>query len=139
MEKRWGEPRGDQHPHRDVTEAIIGAAIRVQRSLGPGLLEGAYKICLAHALRLDGHRALQEVRLDITYEGLCIPNAYSMDFVVDDKVVVEAKTTERFMDAHFARLDSYLQFPGMEVGLLLNFRNWPLKEGGIKRVINSRT
>ena len=139
MEKRWGEPQGDNHPHMDVTEAIIGAAIRVQRSLGPGLLEEAYKVCLAHALRLDGHKALQEVRLDITYEGLCIPNAYSMDLVVDDKVVVEAKTTERFIDAHFAQLNSYLQFSGLEVGLLVNFRNWPLKEGGIKRVINSRT
>ena len=47
-----------------------------------GLLEDAYKICLAHALRLDGHKALREVRLDITYEGLCVPNAYIMDIVV---------------------------------------------------------
>ncbi len=123
----------------DVTEAILGAAIRVQKALGPGLLEDAYKVCLAHALRLDGHKALQEVRLDITYEGLCIPNAYSLDIVVDDKVVVEAKTMERFNDAHFAQLNSYLRFSGLEVGLLLNFRTWPLKEGGIKRVINSHT
>jgi GxxExxY protein len=139
VERQWGEHQGENHPHMDVTEAILGAAIRVQRALGPGLLEDAYKVCLAHALRLDGHKALQEVRLDITYEGLCIPNAYSLDIVVDDKVVVEAKTIDRFNDAHFAQLNSYLRFSGLEVGLLLNFRIWPLKEGGIKRVINSRT
>jgi GxxExxY protein len=137
--ERWGELLDDGHPHKDVTEAIIGAAIKVQRSLGPGLLEGAYKACLAHALRLDGHKALQEVRLDITYEGLCIPNAYVMDIVVDDKVVVEAKTVDRFCEAHFAQLNSYLRFSGLEVGLLLNFRVWPLREGGIKRVVNTHS
>lgn len=139
MGQHWGEHPGGEHPHMDVTEAIIGAAIKVQRSLGPGVLEDAYKACLAHALRLDGHKALREVHLDLTYEGLCIPNAYVMDLVVDDKVVVEAKTVDRFNDVHLAQLNSYLRFAGMEVGLLLNFRAWPLKEGGIKRVINAHT
>lgn len=133
------DDREKEHPHMEVTEAIIGAAIKVQRSLGPGLLEDAYKVCLAHTLRLNGHKALQEVHLDIAYEGLCIPNAYVMDVVVDDKVVVEAKTVDRFSDAHFAQLNSYLRFSGMKVGLLLNFRAWPIKEGGIKRVIHSST
>jgi hypothetical protein len=108
MTQHWGELHGEDHPHMEVTEAIIGAAIKVQKALGPGLLEDAYKVCLAHTLRLEGHKAMQEVRLDITYEGLCIPNAYVMDLVIDDK----------------------------EVGLLLNFRAWPLKEG-IKRVVNT--
>ena len=139
MGKHWGEHQGEEHPHKEVTAAIIGAAIRVQRSLGPGLLEDAYKACLAHALRLDGLNVLREVHLDITYEGLCIPNAFIMDLVVDDQVVVEAKTVERFNDAYFAQLNSYLQFSGLEVGLLLNFRIWLLKDGGIKRVVKSRT
>jgi hypothetical protein len=52
MGKHWGENQGEDHPHMPVTAVIIGAAIRVQRSLGPGLLENAYKDCLAHALRL---------------------------------------------------------------------------------------
>jgi len=129
----------EDHPHRAVTAAIIGAAIKVQKALGPGLLEHAYNACLAHALRLDGHKAMQEVRLDITYEGLCIPNAYIMDLVVDEKVIVEIKTVDRFSDAHFAQLNSYLRFSKLEVGLLLNFRIWPLREGGIKRVINTHT
>jgi GxxExxY protein len=103
----------------------------------PYVVTSSYKECLAHALRLDGHKALREVRLDVTYEGLCLPNAYVMDLVVDDKVVVEAKTVDRFNDVHFAQLNSYLRFSSLEVGLLLNFRTWPLKDGGIKRVINA--
>ena len=138
MGRHWGEDWGEDYPHRDITEAILLAAIRVQKALGPGLLEDAYKVCLAHALRLDGHKALREVHLDITYEGLCVTNAYIMDLVVDDKVLVEAKTVESFTDVHFAQVNSYLQFSGLEVGLLLNFRSWPLKDGGIKRIIHSR-
>ena len=49
MGRHWGEDWGDDYPHRDITEAIIQAAIRLQKSLGPGLLEDAYKVCLAHA------------------------------------------------------------------------------------------
>jgi GxxExxY protein len=137
MTSHWGDQQGDEHPHMDVTEAILGAAIRVQKSLGPGLLEEAYKVCLAHALRLDGHKVRLEVRLDITFEGLCVPNAYIMDLVVDDKIVVEIKTVDRFCDAHFAQVTSYLRFSGLAVGLLLNFRAWPLKDGGIKRIIHA--
>ena len=67
MSRHWGEDWGDNYPHRDITEAIILAAIRVQIVPGPGLLENAYKACLAHELRLAGHEALREVHLDITY------------------------------------------------------------------------
>ena len=49
MARHWGEPEGDDHPHMEITQAIIGAAIRVQSALGPGLLEDVYKLCLAHA------------------------------------------------------------------------------------------
>ena len=59
MGLHWGEDRGEDYPHRDITEAILLAAIRVQKVLGPGLLEDVYKVCLAHALRLDGHKALR--------------------------------------------------------------------------------
>jgi GxxExxY protein len=62
-----------------------------------------------------------------------------MDIVVAEKVIVEAKTIDRFCDANFAQLNNYLRFSGLEVGLLLNFRIWPLKDGGIKRVIQTRS
>ena len=59
MRQHWGEDSREDYPHKDITEAIIGAAIRLQKALGPGLLEDAYKVCLAHALRLDGHKVLR--------------------------------------------------------------------------------
>ena len=139
MARYWGEYEGDGHPHTEITQAIIGAAIRIQSSLGPGLLEDAYKVCLAHALRQDGHKVLREVYVDIDWEGLLVERAYRMDLVVDDRVVVEAKTVEQLVDAHFAQLNTQLRFSGFEVGLLLNFRQWPLKDRGIKRVIHTRT
>ncbi len=87
---------GGGYPHREITAAVIAAAIRVQQHLGPGLLERVYKDCLAHGLGQDGHGVQQDVRLDITYEGLRVPNAFSMDLVVDDQVAapgVEARHT----------------------------------------------
>ena len=139
MVRHWGEIGHEDHPEKELTGAIIAAAIRVQKALGPGLLEDAYKACLAHALHQAGLKALREVRLDITWEGLCIPNAYLMDLVVEDKVLVEAKTVERLVDVHFAQVNSYLRFSGMELGLLLNSRTCPLKDGGIKRAIRTPT
>jgi len=98
MGRHWGEDRGDDYPHRDITEAIIQAAI--------------------------------------TYEGLCVPNSYIMDIVEDDKV--EAKAIEKSSDANFAQRNSYLHCSSFEVGLLLNFHNWPPKDGGMKRLINAK-
>jgi len=138
MPRYWGEHSGDEYPHQGITQAIIEAAIRVQKALGPGLLEDAYKTCLTHALRGSGHKALREVRLDIVWEGLTVESAYKMDLVVDDKVVVEAKTVEKLVDAHFAQINTQLRFSGLEVGLLLNFRAWPLRKGGIRRVVHTR-
>ena len=76
--------------------------------------------------------------VDIEWEGLLVERAYRMDLVVDDRVVVEAKTVEKLVDAHFAQVNSQLRFSGFEVGLLLNFRQWPLKEG-IRRVVHTRS
>lgn len=137
MRNFWGEHEGGDHPHMDITESIIGAAIKVQNALGPGLLEEPYKACLAHSLREQGHTVHREVRLDVIYESLCIPNAYLLDLVVDGKVVVEAKTVDRLRDLHVAQVNGYLRFSGMEVGLLLNFWAWPKKEG-LRRVVHTK-
>lgn len=128
----------DDRPHTDLTHAILESAMRVQSVLGVGLLEKPYKVCLAHALRQKGHRVLVEVHLDITFEGLLIPDSYLIDLLVDDTVVVEAKTVERLTDIHQAQVLTYLRLSGKDVGLLLNFWACPLKEGGIQRLVLSR-
>ena len=134
-EKAWagtgGEDRGNDHPHRDRTEAIIPAALRMQQTLGPGLLEDACKVCLAHPPRLDGHEALQEVHADIPCEGLRVPGSCIMDITVDAKGAVEAKAVEPFSAVNVARLDSRLPFSSFEVGLPLHFHDWPPRDGGL--------
>jgi len=128
----------DDRPHSDLTRSILESAMRVQSVLGVGLLEKAYKVCLAHALRQKGHRVLVEVHLDITFEGLLIPDSYLIDLLVDDTVVVEAKTVERLTAIHQAQVLTYLRLSGKEVGLLLNFWACPLKDGGIQRLVLTR-
>ena len=138
MARRWREPWGDDYPHREVTEAIIAAALRVHSALGPGLGESSYRACLAQALRLDGHQTLRDLAQDIAFEGRCLAQAYRLDLVVDAKVVALARCVHQLEEAHFAELNSYLRLSGYEVGLLLNFRAWPLRNGGIRRVIQTR-
>ncbi|MBI3130286.1 MAG: GxxExxY protein [Acidobacteria bacterium] len=120
-----------------LTERIIGCAIQVQRRLGPGLLEGTYQVCLAHELRKEGLAVETEVPIDLKYDDLVIERAYRLDLLIEGTVVVELKTTDRLTEAHLAQLFTYLRFANKRLGLLLNLWRWPLKDGGIKRVLNS--
>lgn len=117
-----------------MTKGIIGAAIRVQKGVGPGLLESAYRMCLSHELRSMGWTVQEEVPLEVHYQGLVIPQAYRMDLVVEDRVVIELKAIEKLIPAHEAQLLTYLRFSGYPVGLLFNFWAFPLSNGGIKRL-----
>ena len=124
--------------HGELTHSILDSAIRVQKALGVGLYEKPYKVCLAHALRHKGHKVLTEVILDLTFEGLLVSDAYKIDLLVDDLVVVEVKTVERLNIIHQAQVLTYLRLSGKEVGLLLNFWASPLKDGGIQRLIRTQ-
>jgi len=132
------EGRGD-FPLGSVTESIIAAAIKVLNALGPGLFESAYEACLVHELKKVGHTVRTQVPLAIHYEDLLVEGAYRLDLLVDDSVVVELKTVDKLLDFHKAQLHSYLRFSNKEVGLLINFWAWPLKAGGIKRIVRTRT
>ena len=119
-----------------ITEAIIGAAIEVQRNLGPGLLESAYRECLRFELVEQGYDALKEVPLPLLYKGTKLDCGYRMDLLVNDAVIVEVKSVEDLAPIHQAQLLSYLKIFGGKVGLLLNFNVKYLKNGGIKRLVN---
>ncbi len=121
-----------------LTEVILGCAIKVQRGLGPGLLESAYEACLVHELEGAGLRVQRQLQLDIMYEGIQIPAAYRIDLLVEDQIVLELKTVDRLTEVHEAQLLTYLRFSGKRIGFLLNFWRWPLKDGGIKRMLNPR-
>lgn len=118
-----------------LTEAIIGAAIEVHRHLGPGLLESAYRRCLAHELALRAVPVTSEVSLDLEYKGLRVPAIYRIDLLVADRVVVEVKTVDTFLPIHEAQLLTYLRLSGRTTGLLLNFKVRLLRDGILRRVL----
>ena len=118
-----------------ITGQIIGSAIRIHTQLGPGLLESAYRICLAHELRKLGLDVQSEVPVPITFDGLVIDVGYRLDLLVESCVIVELKTVTKLKDVHSAQLLSYLRLGGKTTGLLINFHVARLRDG-IKRVVN---
>src|SRR3990172_2965908 len=91
---------GTQLLERDLTDQIIAAAIEVHRALGPGLLESAYQLCMAHESTLRKLPFEQQVPLKISYKGLKLDGGYRLDFVYDQRVIVELKTVESRSEEH---------------------------------------
>ena len=119
----------------EITGKIIQAAIEVHRILGPGLLESAYHDCLKHDLNLMGLEFESEVSVPINYKGLNVGEAYRMDLLVANKVVVELKSVTKIKDIHRIQLLTYLKLTNRNLGLLINFNEILLKNG-VKRVVN---
>ena len=121
-----------------LTGQIIGAAMKVHSTLGPGLLESAYEACLAYELTKLGLSVERQKRQPIIYGELKLEEGYRIDLFVDRRVVVELKAIEQIRDVHEAQLLSYLRLARCEVGLVINFHVPHLREG-IRCVINSRS
>ncbi|MBI2838741.1 MAG: GxxExxY protein [Acidobacteria bacterium] len=119
---------------KELTERIIGAAIEVHRTIGPGLLESAYEECLAHELRLHGLEFERQVPLPVNYKGVKLDSGYRLDFLVGKFVVVELKAVDALQPIHEAQLLTYLKLGGWTLGLLLNF-NVPVLKDGFKRLV----
>jgi GxxExxY protein len=118
-----------------ITSAIIEAAIRIHRDLGPGLMESVYEALMAHTLRERGFRVRRQHALRLEYAGITFDEAFRADLIVEDTVIVEIKSVVR-ADPVFARqLLTYLRLSKLPLGLLINFGGITLREG-IKRVIN---
>ena len=119
-----------------LTQKIIGAAIAVHRSLGPGLLESAYQECLFYELKLMGFKVVKEIGLPIVYKEVKLDHGYRIDLLVENQVVIELKTVETFTDVHSAQILTYMKLGNYPLGLLINFHTKLLKNG-IKRFINT--
>ena len=119
----------------ELGRAIIGAAIKVHSTLGPGLLESAYELCLVYELEKLRLRVSRQVPIPIRYEELSIDNGYRIDLLVDERVVGELKSIEQVLPVHRGQLLSYLRLGGFKLGYLLNF-NVPLMRDGITRLVN---
>ena len=113
---------------------VIGCAVEVHRHLGPGLLESVYSKCLAHEMELCGLHFTRETSLPGCYKGMTIEGGYRVDFLVEDELIVELKSTETILPLYQAQLLSYLKPSGKNTGLIMNF-NVPLLKAGIKRMV----
>ena len=116
-----------------ITHEILDSAYKVHTKLGPGLLESAYRTCLAYELRKKGLKVEEEKPLPIVYEEVKLECGYRLDILVEDQVIIELKTVNAFNDVHLAQMLTYLRFSKKHTGLLLNFYVKSLKDG-IKRV-----
>jgi len=119
---------------RQLTQAIIGAAIAVHRALGPGLLEAVYEGCLARELTLQGLPFERQKPIPLVYKELKLECGYRLDFLVAGRVVVEIKSIEAVAPVHEAVMLTYLRLSGCELGLLINF-NVPVLKDGIRRFV----
>jgi GxxExxY protein len=117
-----------------ITQEILDSAFKIHTSLGPGLLESAYRTCLVYELNKKGLKTEVEKPLPLIYEEVKMECGYRIDILVENKVVIELKCVEAFRDVHTAQLLTYMKLSDCSVGLLLNFYTKSLKEG-IKRFV----
>lgn len=120
--------------NNEISTLVIGAAIEVHRTLGPGLLESAYEECLFYELKQKGLQVERQIALPIVYKEIKLDHGYRLDLLVNNQVVVELKTVEAINDVHQAQILTYMKLGGYKLGLLLNF-NVKLLKSGIKRYI----
>jgi GxxExxY protein len=116
-----------------LSAAIVDAAMEVHREFGPGLLERVYEAALARELTLRGISSRRQVAAPVVYKGEVLDEeAYRIDLLVEESVVVELKTVPALLPIHEAQLHTYMRLSGKCLGLLVNF-HVPLLKDGIKR------
>ena len=118
-----------------LTEAIIGAAIEVHKRLGPGLLESAYRICLAYELRKRGFGVVEEKPVPVIYDDVKLECGFRADLVVNCRVVVELKAKSAIHPVDKAQVLSHLRLLNLRFGLLINFHEERVVDG-ISRIVN---
>ena len=121
----------------ELSGVIIDSAMDVHREYGPGLLERVYEAALARELYLRGFASRRQVAAPVFYKGeLLDEEAYKIDLLVEDQIVVELKTVAELLPIHEAQLHTYMRLSGKPLGLLMNFNVILLKNGIKRHVIN---
>lgn len=120
----------------ELSRKIIGAAIEVHRILGgPGLLESVYESALCHELTLIGLQIQRQLPVQVVYKGVTIKEPLYIDVLVNNKVIIEIKATEKNHSIYETQILTYLRLTGIKLGLLINFGNKQVKDG-ISRIVN---
>ena len=119
----------------NITGEILDAAIKIHRDFGPGMLESVYERMLEAELQKRGFVVETQKSISFIYEGMSFNDAFRIDLLVDGKVIVELKSTEKVSMVYHKQVKTYLKITGLQVGLLINFGMATLKEGFV-RVVN---
>jgi GxxExxY protein len=119
-----------------LSNVVIGAAIDVHKTLGPGLLETAYETCLCHELDLRGIEYKKQIQLPVKYKSIQLDCGYRLDVLVENKIVIELKSIEKILPIHDAQLLTYLKLGGWQLGMVFNFNVSLLKHGIKRKVLN---
>lgn len=119
-----------------IAKEIVDSAVKVHKSLGPGLLESAYQACLAFELEKRGIFVECEVLQSIQYESHLIDSGYRLDMLVENCIIIENKCVDKILPIHMAQILTYLKLRNSKLGFLINW-NVQLIKDGIKRVVNN--
>ncbi len=119
-----------------IAYKIIGAAIEVHKTLGPGLLEKAYQECLFYKLNQIGLKVEKEKAMPLVFEEITLECGYRIDILAEDKVVIELKSVDALNEIHMAQTLTYMKLGNYKLGLLINFNVTSLKQG-IRRIVNN--
>lgn len=119
----------------ELSYKIIGAALEVHKTLGVGLLENAYEVALAYELKELGLKVESQLSLPLKYKNELIDNAYRIDLIVENKIIIEIKSVVEIHPIFYSQVLTYLKLTDIKLGLLINF-NTPLIKDGIHRIVN---
>ena len=119
-----------------LSDKVIGCALEVHKTLGPGLLESIYEKALLYELATNGLKTQRQVPVKIDYKGVNLGEGFRMDILVEDQLVIELKSVGELTPVHYKQLLTYLKMTGRKVGLLINFNVENLMEG-VHRVVNN--
>ena len=125
----------DKQINNALTYEIIGCAIEVHKTLGPGLLESVYEKALQQELKEKGFRVESQKVVELNYKGVNIGEGLRLDLLVENEVIVELKSVEDLKPIHYKQLLTYLKLTNKKMGLLINFNEESLTDG-VKRVLN---
>ncbi len=118
-----------------LTSIIIGEAMEIHKSLGPGLLEKVYQECLFYKLKKVGLKVRKEVGVPLYFDNTYLECGFRIDLLVEERIILEIKSVNALHDIHLAQTLTYLKLSECRIGLILNFNNLLMKNG-IKRVVN---
>lgn len=125
----------NNYKNDSLSYKVIGCAMEVYKTLGPGLLESVYQKALMKELEINNIYAESEVSVDIVYKGCNVGEGLRIDILVEDQLIIEIKSVEELHRVHYKQLTSYLKLTGKKVGLLINFNEADLMDG-IHRIAN---